>query len=349
MDDADEVGRALVQALDLQQDCPLILRSSPQRIRGGFWAQIWSVGFNNAPPPFDKPLVLRVMPDANAARPEIAVQRWLSDAGFPTPRIVAAGTAPGLGEAYALMTYAAGRSPLGGLQLGVGTLLDIRRTLSTISTVLAETASRLHALDPLPLQAQLATLGVDLADKAERSFRANIDRVSGEAPTSGFADIATWLDNHRPPPSTSVICHGDLHPFNLLIDDHSLVTVLDWTNTAIGPREMDLGLTAALVRCAPISVPGPIRAVVARVTAHLAESFIAVYRQHNTVDQTAVDWWEALQHARCLADLAHGRLNPDSIVGPAHPFEMSGPAMQRRLHHLTGVAITIPARRTGSS
>jgi hypothetical protein len=60
-----------------------------------------------------------------------------------------------------------------------------------------------------------------------------------------------------------------------------------------------------------------------------------------------VDWWEALQHARCLAELTAGRLNPGSTVGPNHPFETSATAMQERLQQLTGLAIVLPNRVTG--
>jgi len=32
---------------------------------------------------------------------------------------------------------------------------------------------------------------------------------------------ARWLAGHPPAPAADVICHGDLHPFNLLADaDH---------------------------------------------------------------------------------------------------------------------------------
>ena len=78
----------------------------------------------------------------------------------------------------------------------------------------------------------------------------------------------------------------------------------------------------------------------------LAESFISTVETTAVVDRAAVDWWEALQHGRCLAELAHGRLHGDGVVGPGHPFETSVDAMRRRLLHLTGVTIIPPPRVT---
>ncbi len=51
-------------------------------------------------------------------------------------------------------------------------------------------------------------------------------------------------------------------------------------------------------------------------------------------------------HGRCLAELTHGRLHADGVVGPGHPFETTAVAMQRRLRQLTGITITPPLRAT---
>ena len=150
MDEAQQVGQALVAALRRDVGQELALRSMPQRLSGGFWASIWVVEFEHAPAPFTGRLVLRIMPDADAVEREVAVQSWLAEAGYPTPRVFASGHAEGLGEAYAVMQHAAGRSPLGGLKLGRA-ILGIRRILTDMPKLLAQTAADLHALDPQPL------------------------------------------------------------------------------------------------------------------------------------------------------------------------------------------------------
>ena len=39
----------------------------------------------------------------------------------------------------------------------------------------------------------------------------------------------------EPVDGATVICHGDLHPFNLLVDERGAVIVIDWTAAACAP------------------------------------------------------------------------------------------------------------------
>ncbi len=66
---------------------------------------------------------------------------------------------------------------------------------------------------------------------------------------------ARWLADHPPAPAPDVICHGDLHPFNLLADGDR-VTVLDWSNALLAPRAYDVAFTSLLLSEPPLRVPG---------------------------------------------------------------------------------------------
>lgn len=342
MDEAEQVGTALVAALSKTVGTPVTLRTTPERLSGGFWAQIWKVDLDNAPAPVDQPLVLRIMPDRKAGHREAVVQRVVTNSGVPTPRVLASGSAPGLGEAYIVMQRVNGRTPLGGLRLGPE-LVRLPKLLRRLPKMLADIATQLHAIDPTPLQ--VALTDTVLEDRiSQNPFLVGIDTVASETPNAGFAEVARWLDEHTPVPGPGVICHGDLHPLNLLIDEHGVSWLLDWTTATIAPQEMDIGLTAGLLRCAPIAAPRILAPVISRITNRLAESFINEMAATTTVDRAAVDWWEALQHARCLAELTHGRTHPGSVVGPGHPFETSRRPMQHRLQRLTGMTVTPPPR-----
>ncbi len=342
MDEAEQVGTAFVAVMSATIGTPVRLRATPGRLSGGFWAQIWKVDLDNAPAPFDGPLVLRVMPDRNAGRREAIVQRVVAGADCPTPRVLASGSAPGLGEAYIVMERVNGRTPLGGLQLGPE-LVRLPKLLRRLPTMLAHVAAQLHAIDPTPLRAAL-TDTVREGRISQNPFRGGIDTAASESPAAGFVEVGRWLDQHTPVPGPDVICHGDLHPLNLLVDAHGATWLLDWTTATIAPKEMDIGLAAGLLRCAPIAAPRILNPVISRITNRLAESFINEMAATTTVDRTAVDWWEALQHARCLAELTHGRTHPGSVVGPGHPFETSILAMQQRLQRLTGITVNPPPR-----
>lgn len=46
-------------------------------------------------------------------------------------------------------------------------------------------------------------------------------------------------------PVRNVLCHTDLHGFNMLLDQHGEVAaILDWENAVIGPREFDIWVAA---------------------------------------------------------------------------------------------------------
>ena len=70
--------------------------------------------------------------------------------------------------------------------------------------------------------------------------------------SAGFGDLLTWLDGRRPDLGPKVVCHGDIHPFNMLVTPDGSYNLLDWTNGNLCRREYDVGFTAAMVQCAPV-------------------------------------------------------------------------------------------------
>jgi aminoglycoside phosphotransferase (APT) family kinase protein len=234
------------------------------------------------------------------------------------------------------------------LKIGWG-VLKLPGTLRRLPRQLSAVAASLHALDPVPVEDALAA--VDAAAAGAAGGRHGVDarlrwvREAAQTESIGFDDLAGWFDHHRPSVAQPVVCHGDLHPFNLLIDDNGVVTVLDWTNANISAREFDLGFTAGLLRCAPISTPGIVQPLVRRLTNWMANDFVRRYAETAPVDPVALNWFEALQYARCLAELASARSGLTHVVGPDHPFETAAPAMLARLAALTSITLTLPQRQ----
>lgn len=331
-------------------------RTRPEQLTGGFWATIH--GFELQPDVgaeldrFTGPLVLRVMPEGGAAAKETIVQTALGEAGFTTPRVLLSGDDAGLGGAFIVMTRAAGRSPMAGLSVGPSPMKLIR-SLRSIPVLLGEAAAQLHAIDPVPVDAALRSAGIELSPLGDSSYRRDIGAAVHTA-SRGFADLVRWLDDHRPTVPRRVVCHGDLHPLNLLVDsagdDETVtVTVLDWTNANVCPPEFDVGFTTAFLRCAPISVPDPARPILRAVTNHLAKRFQRVYRHQPgspQLDPARLQWYEALQYARCLAEVALGRAGSSDGVGADHPFEASARDMTRALARITGVTVELQERST---
>src|SRR5262249_28667088 len=172
-----------------------------------------------APAELTGPLVLRVLRahhDPAMILREHAAQNALADQGYPAPRVVHASLDPApLGAPFLLMRRMPGTPLLSTGPVGMDRLL-------------LEAQLRLHALDPAPLVLALGERGTF------DGYLASLERRVGRAGLAGLAGLMRWLGERRPAPAAApVICHGDLHPQNLLVDGGRVSAVLDWPNAVV--------------------------------------------------------------------------------------------------------------------
>jgi aminoglycoside phosphotransferase (APT) family kinase protein len=325
------VLRAAARLPDLEYGRP------PEPMHGGFWAELLSFSLARPPDGWPAELVVRVMPDPRTARKETIMQRAVAAAGYPTPLVRASGGPDdGLGRAFIVMDRAAGRSALSGLDGGL-TLTVARRVLrvpGTLATVMAQ----LHALDPDLVRGELGT--VREAPVTVPALLAALGRLAGEYGRPDLADAAAWMTDHPPRPAPDVICHGDLHPFNLL-DDGGQVTVLDWSTALLAPRGYDAGFTSLLLSEPPVRVPNWQRPLLRRFGRVLARRFLRDYRRRAgaTVEPGQLRWYQAVVCLRALVEVAGWVHDGTASAHAGHPWLASGPAFARRLTALTGIAV----------
>jgi aminoglycoside phosphotransferase (APT) family kinase protein len=311
----------------------------PEPMHGGFWAELFSFSLADPPAGWPAELVARLMPDPGAARKETIVQSAVAAAGFPTPFVRASGDPDaGLGRAFMVMDRAAGHSALSGIDGGV-TPGGVARLLRQVPDLLAGSMARLHALDPDLVRGdleQVREVPVDLAGRltALAGFAAEFGRPD-------LIDAARWLIEHRPAPSPDVICHGDLHPFNLLADGDR-VTVLDWSTALLAPRGHDVGFTALLLSEPPLRVPRWQRPLIRVAGRELARRFVRSYRRQTgtTIESGDLRWHLAVGCLRALVETA-GWVH-EGVIGQraGHPWLLSGSAFARRLSAMTGVRVS---------
>jgi aminoglycoside phosphotransferase (APT) family kinase protein len=310
----------------------------PEPMRGGFWAEIFSFSLAQPPDGWPAELVARLMPDPGAARKETIVQRAVAAAGYPTPLVRAAGDPDdGLGRAFMIMDRAAGRPALSGLDGGL-TPAAVPRLLRQIPELLAGSMARLHALDPDPVRGELEH--VREVPVTVPGLLSALTRTATESGRPDLAGAARWLAGHQPWPARDVICHGDLHPFNLLADGDR-ETVLDWSASLLGPQAYDVAFTSLLLSEPPLRVPGWQRPLVRALGRLLARRFVRRYQRQTatTVEPGELRWYQAVVCLRALTDVA-GWVHQgvaDSRAG--HPWLVSGPAFARRLATLTGAPV----------
>jgi aminoglycoside phosphotransferase (APT) family kinase protein len=310
----------------------------PAPLNGGFWAELLAFSLADPPPGWPHELVARLMPDASVARKETIVQTAVAATGFPTPVVrMSGGPDNGLGRAFMIMDRVSGAPLLAGLN-GIGALASAIGLLRQMPQVLAATTANLHALDPQPVRDQL-----DPIDRLPVTVPALLDELYAAAVEYRRPDLASagrWLIDHPPAPAPEVICHGDLHPLNLLVNGDQL-TVVDWSAALLAPRAHDLAFTALLLAEPPLIVPGILRPLVRRVGAGLAHRFVDRYQRHAevTIDAYALRWHQGVVCLRALVEVAgwaHAGL-VDTRTG--HPFLVSGPAIAQRLGTLTSTPV----------
>ena len=310
----------------------------PEPMRGGFWAELFAFSLANPPAGWPADLVARLMPDPGSARKETIVQGAVAAAGFPTPFVRAAGGPDdGLGQAFMVMDRAAGGPPLSGLDGGL-TPAAVPRLLRRIPELLATAMARLHALDPDLVRGELEQ--VREVPVTVPGLLAAAARFAGEFGRPDLVQAARWLADHPPGPAPDVICHGDLHPFNLLADGDR-VTVLDWSTALLAPRAHDVGFTSLLLSEPPLRVPGWQRPLVRVFGRVLARRFVRGYQRQTaaTFQSGEVRWHQAVVCLRALTEVASWVHLGVADAHTGHPWLTTGPAFARRLATLTGVPV----------
>ena len=214
----------------------------------------------------------------------------------------------------------------------------VPRLLRQVPDLLATSMARLHALDPDLVRGELEQ--VRDVPVTVPGLLAALARFAGEFGRTDLVDAARWLADHPPGPAPDVICHGDLHPFNLLADGDR-VTVLDWSTALLAPRAHDAGFTSLLLSEPALRVPGWQRPLVRAFGRVLARRFLRGYQRQAavTVESGEVRWHQAVVCLRALAEVASWVHEGTDGARAGHPWLINGPAFARRLTSLTGVQV----------
>jgi len=293
-----DVASALSALLDAAVPGFAGLCEPPAPIGRGFDSFIFSFRLAASPalePAWTQKLVLRLSSSADRApvvTREADVQRFAAARGYPALTPLAAGGADSpLGLPYMILPHAGPSA------------LDIIKSnpLRLPRVILA--VGQLHAsLHQLPLEgAPLALPRHTLAEKLADT-RAYAERVAPGRLTSELH----WLEEHQPaaPPSVALL-HNDFHPLNVLIDDRGAMTVIDWTDAAVGDRYDDVGRTLGLLWFAKIAATStPERLALAALRGPMRRLHLRGYRRRLPLDDRRLRYWETFHTLRACLQLA---------------------------------------------
>jgi aminoglycoside phosphotransferase (APT) family kinase protein len=294
-----------------------------------------------APAELSGPLVLRLHradTDPARARFEAVVHRTVAGLGYPCPAALLLGeAADGLGGGFLVMPRVPGQVMLDALR-GPGLL--------RLPDMLARLHLAVHALDPAPLRRALSAAGFD-PDRC--SVTTELDRAAREvdrARLDGLRPVLGWLVAHRPPEAPArVVCHGDFHPRNVLVERGRPTGVIDWTdgNLRFADPAYDVGATVAIMTHGPLDVPLGLRTAAAIGRRWLIDDYRRRYTRVRRLDPIHLRYYEAL---RTLGFLIEAGLQRQAAAGvidpPSKPSAFAAARVvrgaARRIRVLTGVA-----------
>ncbi len=248
--------------------------------------------------PWDEGRVLKLYrsgePRVAAAR-ELAINRHVTEAGIAAPKVFDGDGADGLVEINdrvgILFERVDGPSMLNDLVVHPWRLIRHARTL-------AEVHARMHEVT-----------GPQFNDQKGRLTR-GISAVAEIVPEIDVARILCQVENL---PSGDRVCHGDVHPDNLVFvggGRRARAVALDWENAAQGDPAGDVARTLLILRLASGT---PESSRWERLLASLfgrwfARSYLASYLKRNRcgVTDEAVKSWLPVQAAARLAEQIPG-------------------------------------------
>jgi aminoglycoside phosphotransferase (APT) family kinase protein len=313
------------------------LATEPTPLTGGFWASMYRVRLTGQPPGVPAEVVYRIAPDRAMGAKEAAVQRSVAAAGYPTPHVRLTDIRED--GVRSVMDFAAGTPPLGDLD-GVAALRRAPALFARLPVQLARTMAALHELEPGPISIEVERAAPTVA----WSIDDVLDAFSTGADALDLADLAAAteaLRRTRPDEPKTVICHGDFHPFNLLVGPTGELTVIDWTGAVLAAPAFDVAFTAMLLANPPLAAPKPLAAAIRFAGARLAGRFVRHYQRHADADLGQLRWYQALHGIRLLLTAATHSIGDDPDPGP---FDALTPPAAAAVVSATGIQILTSPR-----
>lgn len=303
----DELGTALVDHLRCQLDAPELALAGPlTHVTGGFANPIYRARLDGAPAPYDQDLVIRA--DGRGAGPErlgreFAIQRFLRDQGYPTadPIHFEADTSV-LGAPFVLMSWLDGTTLMDRIFPPSGRSLDAMDTIPRLMLALHRVPT-----DGFPGD----------TDRASTYCARIRERAADVYPE--LRPVSAWLDAHRAPLADVAVCHLDFQPFNVMVDDEgAVVGVLDFENTGLADRHLDLADCRIVLRLAPFDAGRLVNTIARPARRWWVERIRTVYSKRWPIDPSRLAYYEVLAASRRLVGALEDR--PDEPGGEPKGF-----------------------------
>lgn len=312
--------------------------SEPARLTGGFDTVTMAFRVSGGPAEFDRDLILRILPQTASVirlRREAVTHAALVGAGFPAPKVLLIEEAPdAFGNPFLIMERLAGENMWSS---AVGPRGRKLRLLS-MPQRLAEAHARLHRIEGAVLTRAAVRAGLDpamltVAGEVQR-IRIRIENARLE----GLLHGVSWLQrNVRRPLEPEVVCHGDFHPLNLMVQGDRLTGVIDWPQAIVAEPAYDVAATRVLLSFADAGLTGLSRRLFDIVRHYPVARYLDAYRRLRPLQDANMLYFEAL---RVLSALTYAGEHP---AGPRNPWRKPHTlaALYRHFEMVSGVPVHI--------
>ncbi|MFX0083837.1 MAG: phosphotransferase family protein [Candidatus Hodarchaeota archaeon] len=262
------------------------------QLKGGFETFMYYFKLKNVKEELNQYLVLRLYPEHYG--PENAVwegiiQNTLADEGYPVPKVHLICTDKSiLGGAFLIMEFLSGE--------------PMMTASKNVPEILGKTHAKLHKIDPKLLIKALKKHGFNKNQYLFiKTFRNDL-KTAKKSELPWILEIAEWLIKNRPPePKNLAICHGDFHPYNILIQDGKISGVLDWGGTLIADPAMDIANTIKLITIFPKYFP--LGSEYESVDwDKFSRLYLDAYHAQNPFDNIKIDYYGVVRSLHSLID-----------------------------------------------
>ena len=218
-------------------------KNPPTRFGHGITTYIYKFQLKNVQPKLSQPLVLRLFPAdflEKLAFKEGTIQNVLHEENYPVAKVhIICEEEKWVGGEFIIMDF------LNGETMGESLPREV------ILGKLAETHVNLHKIDPAKVIEKLKSSTIKPEWYDGTIF---IDTFAKKSEM--LKPALKWMKENEPSDRQNVLCHGDFHPGNILVDDVKVSGVLDWSASRIGEPERDVASTFCnLTIYGPMAIP----------------------------------------------------------------------------------------------
>lgn len=286
-------GKLITYLRDEIRDSTIDYASPLTPLKGGFETFMFSFKLKNVDEELNQTLVLRIFPEHYGPKNAVwegTIQNTLANEGYPVPKVHLICTDKSiLSGAFIIMEFLSGK--------------PMMTASRNVPEILAKTHAKLHSIDPKLLIKALKKHGFNKNDYLFIKTYIKDLKTAKKSDLPWVLDIAEWLFKNRPPePKHLAICHGDFHPYNILIQEGKITGVLDWGSMLIADPAVDIANTIKLITVFSKHFPlGPEFEFVDQN--NFAQIYLDTYQAQNSLDIEKVEYYGVV---RSLTSLIEG-------------------------------------------